>query len=97
MIQSFRHKSLEAFFRNGSRAGIQAVHSKRLRLQLVKLDTAKTPDDMGLPGWKLHPLVGNLKNHWAVWVDKNWRMTFTFDGGDATLVDYREPLTKRTS
>lgn len=90
MIKSFQHKGLETFFKNGSKAGIQPAHTKRLQLQLAKLDAAKVPEDMGLPGWRLHPLAGNLKNHWAVWVDKNWRMTFTFDGEDAVLVDYRD-------
>ena len=90
MIKSFRHKGLEAFFRRGSKAGIKPVHADRLRLQLAKLDTAKSPEDMGLPGWRLHPLSGKLKDHWAVWADKNWRMTFKFDGGDAVLVDYQD-------
>jgi len=25
-----------------------------------------------------------------VWVDENWRLTFTFEGDDAVLVDYRD-------
>lgn len=43
---------------------------------------------MNLPGWKCHLLKGNLYGHWAVWVDKNWRLTFAFEGEDAVLVDY---------
>ena len=89
MIKSFRHKGLERFFISGSKSGIQPLHAKRLRLQLAKLDSAKTADDMNLPGWKLHSLKGNLDDHWAVWVDQNWRITFTFDGEDAVLVDYQ--------
>lgn len=90
MIKSFRHRGLEAFFTRGSKAGIKPAHAGRLRLQLARLDTAKMPQDMGLPGWRLHPLSGKLKEHWAVWVDKNWRMTFKFDGEDAVLVDYQD-------
>ncbi len=90
MIKTFRHKGLEDFFRNGSKAGIQPTHAKRLRLQLGKLNTAKVPEDMGLPGWKFHPLTGDLKGHWAVSVNGNWRMTFTFENGDAILVDYQD-------
>jgi proteic killer suppression protein len=45
---------------------------------------------MGLPGWKLHPLTGNLEGLWAVSVSGNWRLTFTFDDGDAILVDYQD-------
>lgn len=90
MIKTFRHKGLEEFFRHGSKAGIQPVHANRLRLQLGMLDTAKSPADMGMPGWKLHPLTGTLKGHWAVSVSGNWRLTFTFDNGDAVLVDYQD-------
>lgn len=90
MIRSFRHKGLQAYFESGTKAGIQPAHSKRLRLQLAKLNAAKGPEDMALPGWRLHSLSGDLRGHWAVWVDQNWRMIFTFEDGDAVLVDYRD-------
>jgi proteic killer suppression protein len=89
MIKSFRHKGLERFFREGSKAGIQPKHEKRLRLQLGRLDAARSAADMNLPGWRWHPLTGGLKGHWAVWVDENWRLTFRFEGIDAVLVDYQ--------
>src|SRR5687768_5082272 len=90
MLRTFRHRGVERFFRTGSKAGIQAHHAPRLRLQLARLDAASGPGDMALPGWKLHALAGELKGHWAVWVDQNWRLTFTFEGEDAVLVDYRD-------
>jgi toxin HigB-1 len=90
VIKSFQHKGLKAFFETGSKAGIQAQHATRLNLQLAKLDTAISPDDMSLPNWRLHPLKGQMQNHWALWVDKNWRMTFKFEGDDAVLVDYQD-------
>jgi proteic killer suppression protein len=90
MIKTFRHKGIERFFREGSKAGIQPQHAKKLRLQLGRLDAAKSAEDMNLPGWKWHRLTGDLDGHWAVWVDKNWRLTFTFEGTDAVLVDYQD-------
>lgn len=78
------------FFETGSKAGIQPVHGKRLRLQLARLDGAQSPADMGLPSWRLHELKGDLRGHWAVRVDKNWRLTFTFEDTDAILVDYQD-------
>lgn len=45
---------------------------------------------MDLPGWRFHPLTGKLAGHWAVTVNKNWRLTFTFQGEDAILVDYQD-------
>ena len=90
MIRSFRHKGIEAFFRTGKTSGIQAKHAARLRLQLAQLNAASGPRDMAAPGWKLHPLHGRLAGHWAVWVSGNWRLTFTFENGDAVLVDYQD-------
>ena len=90
MIRSFRHKGLETFFLTGSTAGIQARHASRLRLQLARLNAATEAKDMNAPGWQLHPLKGKLKDHWAVSVSGNWRLTFTFRDGDAELVDYQD-------
>jgi toxin HigB-1 len=90
MIKAFAHKGLERYFVSGSKAGIQAIHANRLRLQLAKLDAASVPEDMDLPGWKLHALKGALRGHWAVWVDQNWRMTFRMEGGNAFVVDYQD-------
>ncbi len=33
---------------------------------------------------------GDLKGHWSLTVNANWRMVFTFEGDDAVLVDYRD-------
>ena len=88
MIRSFRHKGLARFFFEGSKAGIQARHAQKLRLQLGRLEASKGPGDMNLPGWRFHPLKGELRGFWAVSVDGSWRLTFAFDGEDAVLVDY---------
>ena len=90
MIKSFRHKGLQAFFERGTKAGIQAAHASKLGRQLGRLDQAHSPQDMNLPGWSLHPLQGTLQNHWSVSVNGNWRMTFTFEGQHAILVDYQD-------
>jgi proteic killer suppression protein len=90
MIKSFRHKGLQRFFEKGSKSGIQAQRERRLRLMLSRLDDVTRAADMDAPGWKLHALKGDLKGHWAVWVDKNWRLVFAFDGADAILVNYQD-------
>jgi len=90
VIKSFRHKGVEQFFRTGSKAGIQPKHEKKLRLQLFALDNARSEKDMNAVGWRLHALHGDLQNHWAVDVSGNWRLTFTFEGEDAILVDYQD-------
>jgi proteic killer suppression protein len=88
MIRSFAHKGLELFYRKGSTKGIQAQHTKRLRLILGLLDAAKLVEDMQAPGLGLHPLKGNKQGLWAVTVQANWRVTFRFVDGDAEVVNY---------
>jgi proteic killer suppression protein len=90
VIKSFRHNGVERFFRTGSKAGIQPKHAKRLTLQLARLDAATSAADMNLPGWRWHALSADLAGHWAVWVDENWRLTFSFEGANAVLVDYQD-------
>jgi toxin HigB-1 len=90
MIKSFRHKGIQNFFETGSKAGIQANHSARLRIQLTRLDDAASPQDMNAPGWRLHQLKAELEGHWSVTVNGNWRLTFRFEGIDVVLVDYQD-------
>ena len=88
MIRSFRHSGLEQFFTTGSKAGIRPEHAKKLQIRLTALDEAAKPQDMGLPGWRLHELKGDRAGQWAVNVSGNWRLIFEFEGEDAVLVDY---------
>lgn len=90
MIISFRHKGLETLYRTGSTRGVQATHSNKLRRLLSALDTAASPAELNLPSYRLHPLKGELKGHWSIWVNGNWRITFRFAGTDVELVDYRD-------
>lgn len=59
-------------------------------MQLVALDTATVIDDMNLPGFRLHPLKGNMKGLWSIDVNKNWRITFEFKAGDVYIVNYED-------
>lgn len=90
MIKSFAHKGLEAFFHTGTKAGIRPDHARKLARQLEILNLATGPKDMDLPGWRLHPLSGDLRGRWSIWVSGNWRMIFQFDRGDAEVVDYQD-------
>ena len=89
-IKGFRHKRLEQFVATGTKRGIQAKQSDRLRLILGALNAATTPQDMNLPGLGLHELQGARRGTWAVKVSGNWRVTFGFAGKDAERVDYED-------
>jgi len=79
---------LKAFFETGSKSGIQAQHADKLARILARLDVSKMPEDMNIPGWRLHPLIGGLDGHYSVTVNGNWRITFKFENDDVILVDY---------
>jgi proteic killer suppression protein len=89
-IRGFLHKGLERYFTSGLKSGIQMKHADRLRLILGRLNVSASPKDMNLPGLELHELRGPRKGTWAVKVSGNWRVTFTFDGLDASRVDYED-------
>jgi proteic killer suppression protein len=90
MIQRFRHDGLQRFFEQGSKAGIPARHAEKLKLILTLLQAASTPQDMNFPGSRLHELKGSRRGTWSVDVTGNWRVTFRFDGNDATNVNYED-------
>jgi len=90
MIQSFKHRGLEAFFKTGKKSGIQAKHAKRLKLILGRLNVSTSPQDMNLPGLYLHQLSGTRSRTWSVRVSGNWRVTFKFKGKDAEVVNYED-------
>jgi proteic killer suppression protein len=59
---------------------------------LTAIHAANTIDDVdAVPGWKLHPLKGDLKGYWSLTVTPNQRLIFRFMDGDAydlDLTDY---------
>ena len=90
MIRSFTNRGLEDFFYDGTLRGIRPDHARRLGLLLDRLNAAGDVKDMNFPGSSLHPLKGNRKGIWAVKVSGNWRVTFHFESGDASVVDYED-------
>jgi proteic killer suppression protein len=88
VIRSIRHKGLQRLFEDDDARGLDPEHVKKLRNILARLDAARVVSDMELPGFRLHPLHGDLERHWAVTVRANWRIIFKFADGEASDVDY---------
>lgn len=88
MIGSYRHKGLRRLFEDGDSRGVRADHADKLQRILARLHAASGVSDMNLPGYRLHPLKGELKGFHAVTVQANWRVTFRFTDGEAHDVDY---------
>lgn len=87
MIRSFRHKGLKRLFENSEAKGIRQDYLDKVKNILFVLNRARRPEDMDLPGFRLHRLRGDLKDFWSVTVRANWRVIFRFQEGDARDVD----------
>ena len=91
-IGCFRHKGLARLYEDGSTRGVGADIANKLTDMLAALDEAQSIDDVEqVPGWRLHPLTGDLAGQWSMTVTANRRLTFTFEDGianDIDLIDY---------
>lgn len=87
MIRGFRHKGLRRLFEDDDRSKVNTQDVEKLRRILARLNQSRAPSDMDAPGFRLHPLKGELKGFWAVTVRANWRVIFRFEGEDAADVD----------
>jgi toxin HigB-1 len=91
MIRSFRHRGLKRLYEDDDRRGIRPDLVDTIEEILTVLDEATAPHELGLPGYRLHPLKGELKGFWSVSVRANWRIIFRFEDADAfdvELIDY---------
>jgi toxin HigB-1 len=90
MIRTIRHKGLKRLFEQGDPSGVNQEHVAKLRNILATLQAAPAVAHMNLPGFRLHPLRGQMKGYRAVTVRANWRVIFRFDDGaeDVDYVDY---------
>jgi toxin HigB-1 len=92
MIGSVRHKGLRRLFESGDGSLLPADMLPRLRRMISALHATEDLNELGtLPGWRLHPLKGELKGCWSLSVSGNWRVVFRWSRGSATdvdLVDY---------
>jgi proteic killer suppression protein len=88
MIETIRHKGLRLFYEHDEGSKLPAEMLPRIRLILTALDAAQTIEGMNNPLFRLHPLRGDLKGHWAVTVRANWRIIFRFESGKARDVDF---------
>ena len=90
----FRHKGLRQLYTADNPKGVSASHRDKVEKLLFALETALTLEQVGrFPGWKLHPLKGDMKGYWSLTVTGNWRIVFHYDettntASDIDLIDY---------
>lgn len=77
-LTRFRHKGLRQLHADDNAKGIQPAIADKLRKLLFALETAEDLEQVGrFPGWKLHPLKGDLKGFWSLTVTGNLAADFS--------------------
>jgi len=91
MIVGFRDKGLKLLFEKGDRRRVSPDFAVKVERILARLEEASEVGNMDLPGFRLHPLKGDLAGFWSVTVSGDWRIVFRFESGhagDVDLIDY---------
>ncbi len=92
MIKSFADRETERFYQSGKSKKIPATIHKTALRKLDYLHAATLLDDLRVPpGNMLEALQGDLKGKYSIRINKQYRVVFSFENGDAhdvQIVDY---------
>lgn len=75
MIRLFRHRGLRRLYEDNDRRELNPEHVEKIARVLARLDQATRVEELDLPGFRLHPLRGDLTGYWSVTVRANWRLS----------------------
>lgn len=89
-IRSFRSKSLARFWNKGDTSKLPSEQLARIRNRLSVLDAATKPEDLDIPGYFFHALLGDRAGFYSVRITGNWRIVFRWSGTDAIDVDHTD-------
>ena len=89
MIKTFRNRALADLRATGETGKIDRRMHRRILVRLDRLNVAEKPDEMNVPGFDFHPLMGKPQRY-SVHVNGPWCVTFEFEKGDAYRVDFEQ-------
>ena len=90
MLRSFKSKGLAELWEKGRTKKIDAKMYARILRRLDRLESAARPDEMNIPGFDFHPLRGLKVTRYSVHVSGPWCITFEFEDGDASRIDFEQ-------
>ncbi len=92
MIKGFCDKRAESIWNRGVIKGVSVELQSLALRKLRMLNNARRLEDLTIPpSNNLEKLRGDRKGSYSIRVNKQWRICFTFENGDAyavELVDY---------
>ena len=92
MIKTFADSETESFFKTGKSRRWQKEILKRATMRLNQLDAAVDVLDLRMPpSNQLEKLYRDRVGQWSIRINKQWRICFRFENGnayDVEIVDY---------
>ena len=92
MINQFANSDTEKFYATGKSKKIPSTIQKVALRKLDYLNAAHILEDLRIPpGNMLEPLKGNLQGKYSIRINKQYRIVFLFDNGnayDVEIIDY---------
>ncbi|PTR09460.1 proteic killer suppression protein [Nitrosospira sp. Nsp5] len=87
-IRNVIHKGLRRFIEGDDASGLQPAVVLKVRKIVSFLQDMEREDELRtVPSWKAHPLTGDRKGTWSLFVTKNWRMTFRIEQTGIEIID----------
>lgn len=89
MIKSFRDGRTHELFELGFSSGVPADLAWRVVKRLGRIEIARSVGELGFPrGFRLHKLHGDRAGQYSIAVNRQWRICFRFEDGDAYDVEF---------
>lgn len=92
MIKQFANSDTEKFYATGKSKKVPSTIQKVALRKLDYLNAADVLEDLRIPpGNMLEPLKGNLQGKYSIRINKQYRIIFLFENGnayDVEIIDY---------
>ena len=88
-VRRIRSTALKRFAR-GDPSKVDPQWHRKVKRILAALNVATHPTELDVPGFGFHPLTGDRKGTYSVWVTGNWRVTLQWDDDGPFAVDLED-------
>lgn len=89
MIKSFRDRRTQELFLLRCPPDVPADLAWRVAKRLERIDRAQFVGELQYPpGYRLHRLRGDRADQYSISVNRQWRICFRFEAGDAYDVEF---------
>ena len=88
MIKDFANKETEKLWKGRKSKAVPLQLREKAIAKLLSVDIATNVEELEVPpGNRLHKLGGNREGQWSISINRQYRVCFRFEDGDAYEVE----------